>query len=81
MGILEDAFGKSPMTAQQAAMGQQLSPLLGSLGSLGQFTPQQLVPVAPQQTWDDFRSRCIAPNKQISFYDKLRNEIDEWLKL
>ena len=80
--MLADMFGNNLMTAQQAATRQQASFLLGSLGGLIQaYPPQQLRPVTLQQVWDGFSSRFTAPNEQISFYDKLRNEIDEWLKL
>ena len=66
---------------------RQQPPLSGILGGAGGFANglfsqmQQAVPALPPISWRRYDIPQDEPLQLISFYDRLRNEIDEWLKL
>ncbi len=83
--ILNGLAGQQAMQAQQSV---SLAGLLGgSAGVLGGILQQQgLHPLSLSNTkanlWPEYKlNKAEIPVVPISFFDALRNEIDEWLKL
>jgi hypothetical protein len=74
----------SPLPPRSCNTVSGLTPL-GSLLGGQQSQMQQPMPLGifgPSPTWCDFFTPSNKPHEvYVSFYDRLRNEIDDWIKL